>query len=241
MAEHPVHAVGVVIPAHQEEDLVGACLRSLRTAARSLEAECPDVDVSVVVVLDRCSDRTGALARAAGATTIEVDAGNVGAARRAGVEHVATLHSHLRPEHVWVAGTDADTRVPRDWLSTQLRVATAGGRLVLGAVVPDGRDLAPQVLAAWTRRHPPAPVGRHVHGANLGVRLDAYLEVGGFPPEPLHEDQLLVAALRAVGVDAHPGARVTTSGRLHGRAPDGFSGYLRGLVAEQAGPTAAAT
>ena len=72
---------------------------------------------------------------------------------------------------------------------------------------------------------------RHVYGANLGVRADAYLDVGGFPPDGAGEDHGLWGRLRAAGYTlAQPvGVRVRTSARLHGRADGGLAGLLRSL------------
>jgi hypothetical protein len=76
----------------------------------------------------------------------------------------------------------------------------------------------------------------HVYGANLAVRADAYLDVGGFPQAVHGEDQALVDALAARG---HRLLRtrdisVVTSGRLHGRARDGLAAHLLRLE-EQTG------
>ena len=72
---------------------------------------------------------------------------------------------------------------------------------------------------------------RHVYGANLGVRADAYLAVDGFPPDGAGEDHGLWRRLRAAGYTlAQPvGVRVRTSARLHGRADEGLAGLLRSL------------
>ena len=51
----PVTAVGVVVPARDEQDRIGRCLTSLRRAL----AQTPDgVTTAVAVVLDRCTDAT---------------------------------------------------------------------------------------------------------------------------------------------------------------------------------------
>ena len=51
----PVTAVGVVVPARNEQDRIARCLTSLRRAL----AEVPDgVTTAVAVVLDRCTDAT---------------------------------------------------------------------------------------------------------------------------------------------------------------------------------------
>ena len=68
----------------------------------------------------------------------------------------------------------------------------------------------------------------HVHGANLGMRADAYLAAGGWNPLTTAEDHDMWGRLRA-----HTGAhlsdarlQVLTSGRRTGRAPLGFAGAL---------------
>ena len=77
----------------------------------------------------------------------------------------------------------------------------------------------------------------HVHGANFGIRADTYLELGGWPAVTSGEDVAMAhraavnSRLRIVRTAAIP---VTTSSRLAGRAPYGFAGYLRDLVAETA-------
>ncbi|WP_299058308.1 glycosyltransferase [uncultured Nocardioides sp.] len=220
--------VAVVVPAHDEEALLGRCLAAVEGARRVLTAERPGWSSVVVVALDRCRDGSAALAAAAGVATVVLDAGRVGAARAAGVAHAATL---LGPpaDDVWIAGTDADTVVGPDWLVTQVDVAAAGGELVVGRVVPDAADVTPALLHAWGLRHASTAVAAHVHGANLGFSLAAYRRVGGFGPGDEHEDRGLVAALLAAGTPAHPGAPVVTSGRRTGRTPGGFAGYLRRL------------
>jgi LmbE family N-acetylglucosaminyl deacetylase len=72
---------------------------------------------------------------------------------------------------------------------------------------------------------------RHVYGANLGVRADAYLAVGGFPADGAGEDHGLWERLRAAGYPLVSPAspRVTTSARLHGRAEGGLADLLLSL------------
>ena len=71
----------------------------------------------------------------------------------------------------------------------------------------------------------------HVYGANLGVRADAYLRVGGFPADGSGEDHGLWQRLAAAGYTlVQPvGIRVRTSARLRGRADGGLAGLLRAL------------
>jgi glycosyltransferase involved in cell wall biosynthesis len=223
--------VHVVVPAHDEEDLLPACLASLSGAVAELRAARPHVQTRVTVVADACTDGSSAVARLLDADVLEVGAGNVGHARRAGVRRVLELATGIDPSRVWVASTDADTRVPGHWLLAQLRLAEAGHAMVVGSVHPERRGLDPRLWRAWLDRHPAREGHRHVHGANLGLSLDAYLQVGGFPAVPLHEDVLLVEAVRRSGLPwcATDTTRVTTSARRSGRLVGGFADYLDGL------------
>src|SRR6201996_158626 len=85
-----IDAVGVVVPAHDEEALLPACLAGLTEAAAVAMAERPSLRVRIVVAADACRDGTAAVARRAGALVVPLTARNVGVARAAG------LHELLR-------------------------------------------------------------------------------------------------------------------------------------------------
>ena len=121
--------------------------------------------------------------------------------------------------------------MPGHGLLAQLRLAEAGHAMVVGSVRPERRGLDPHLWRAWHERHRAREGHPHVHGANLGLSLDAYLQVGGVPAVPLHEDVLLVEAVRRSGLPwcATDTTRVTTSSRRSGRLAGGFADYLDGL------------
>lgn len=220
-----VRHVAVVVPAHDEEELLGRALVSIREALAALPAS---LDRTLVVVADACRDRTEEVARAHGARVVRSAARSVGVARATGVE---SLRSPVGG--TWVAMTDADCVVPPDWVTGQLEAARRGADLVVGRVRLDPADVSPEVLAAWTRAHAGEGTLDHVHGANLGFRLRAYRRVGGFAPLPEHEDVAFVDALTTSAVRIEPGPPVLTSGRLHNRVPGGFAGYLAALSADE--------
>ena len=88
----------------------------------------------VVLVLDRCTDRSASVA--AGWPSVEVVVtvhGLMGAARAAGVRY-ATAVAELDADATWISNTDSDSVVPLDWLQTQLRSASRGADLKLGVV-----------------------------------------------------------------------------------------------------------
>ena len=225
----PVVAAGVVIPAHDEEALLPACLAALRRTASALH-----VPVQLLVIADRCGDRTAEVARAGGARVISIGARRVGAARAAGMTELLRLTSGTDPSAIWLATTDADTVVPPGWLRRQLEYANAGWDVVLGTVtVADWNGYPPHVPAAFEERYAfgsgPHP---HVHGANLGIRASAYLAAGGFRPLRTAEDHALLAAATEAGCRVVQAGDITveTSGRRLARAPRGFSSLLRNLA-----------
>ncbi|WP_307802316.1 glycosyltransferase [Cellulomonas fengjieae] len=224
-----IEHVAVVVPARDEEQLVGRCLDALQVARRAARLARPDLTVDLVLVLDRCTDGTRTVALGhRDLRLVELGAGRAGAARAAGV--CDALARSAAPERgTWVASTDADSAVPGGWILEQVRLADAGADVVVGTVRPDPAELTASQLAAWRATRVRGRPNGHVHGANLGVRADAYLRAGGFPDLPEHEDVDLVAALvrdgaRVVATDA---CDVLTSGRLVGRTPGGYAGYLR--------------
>ncbi|MCI2259934.1 glycosyltransferase [Xanthomonas indica] len=211
--------IAVLIPAHDEEALIGACLRSVARAARctGLRGE----DVQVFVALDRCSDGTADIVAAHGAHAVALQTGNVGSARAAAAQ--AALAAGAR----WLACTDADSVVPANWLSAQLDCASDAfcGIVTVDDWAEYDTRLRDAYLAGECREddHP------HVHGANLGLSAEVYRRCGGFLPLAAHEDVALVEAL--VRAQARIARRaqptVTTSARRVARARGGFSDYLK--------------
>lgn len=217
----------MVVPAHDEQALLGACLASLRVAAQHPALR--EVEVHLVTVLDACSDDSGELAPGA----VEVSARNVGVARAAGFAAVLAREAGRPLGELWLATTDADSTVPPDWLALQLDLVDQGAEVVAGTVRVD--DWSQQPLAARARfarsYGVPASGHLHVHGANRGLSASAYVEAGGVPPVALAEDQALVDALRvrARRLVATGRIAVTTSARRESRTVGGFADHLRTL------------
>lgn len=229
-----IDAVAVVVPAHNEEDLLGACLDSINVAVLAARAVVDRVDVHVV--LDACTDGSAGIAAAAGVTVTAIDAHAVGAARAAGVAHALAALPGLDMRRVWTAHTDADSVVPPNWITHQLIHARRGADLVIGTVRPNFEDLTPEQSEAWWATHTPGVANGHVHGANLGIRASALIDVGGFPPASAHEDIRVVDLIRRAGGRAAmtDAAWVRTSGRREGRAPEGYARFLQEGLLERA-------
>lgn len=222
--------VGVLIPARNEEELLPRCLRSVLIAVALLPQT---VTADIIVVADKSTDRTmqtaARLLRGRG-IAVRAEAGMVGAARA--LAAAFALKRRRRCLHrSWLANTDADCVTPPTWLADQLHLANQGAEAIAGTVGVDsfsehGPEAAERFRASYVVRadgsHP------HVHGANLGVRADAYLQVGGWRDLSNAEDHDLWGRLLHNGYSTVSTARieVATSGRRNGRAPHGFAGAL---------------
>lgn len=210
--------LAVIVPANNEEAIIGLCLRSVVMAACSpgLKGE----PVLVIVVLDTCTDDTARVALRAGALLISVQARNVGIARAAGAELALSLGAR------WLAFTDADTVVAPDWLHVQVSLRSDAVCGTIGVV--DWGAYGESMRRHFNATYTDADGHQHIHGANLGVSARAYMLVGGFEPLASSEDVALVKALEAVGAriawSAAP--RVVTSARSAFRAPAGFGATL---------------
>jgi glycosyltransferase involved in cell wall biosynthesis len=211
--------IGVVIPVHNEETLLGDCLQGIHHAARDplLDAE----PVEIVVVLDACTDRSAAIAIQHKAQIVSLSARCVGAARALGASWVLDYGAR------WIAFTDADTIVPPNWLSAQLDLyadATCGQ-----VCIDDWSDHPPAVRERFLEHY--SADTRHIHGANLGIAAAAYRAAGGIPALKLGEDAALISSLmeRRGDVRWAGSPHVTTSARWESTIEGGFAAYLRGL------------
>ena len=226
--------IGVVIPVHNEEKLLGDCLDAVRRAAMDplLDAE----PVELVVVLDACADRSAAIAIQRKAQIVSLNTRCVGAARALGAS--LALDNGAR----WVAFTDADSIVPLNWLSMQLDLyadASCGQ-----VAIEDWSEYPSGVRERYLMDY--SMDTRHIHGTNLGISAAAYRAAGGFPALKLGEDAALISSLleRKADIRFAGAPRVSTSARWESTIEGGFASMLRGLrekcIAEAAGEPLAA-
>ncbi len=223
-------SIGVVIPAQNEEATIEACISSV---IRACEYSGCRHSLWIVVVADMCTDRTAGLARAAIGSfgqVVEARVRSAGSARRLGAKAVFEHFRTIDPRFIWLANTDADTCVSREWIDVQLNLANDGVTGVAG-IVRLGRGSSAAAHEVHRRNYPLRADGTHshVHGANIAVRADAYLDVGGWTDRPLAEDHCLWGRLRSRGwrISSPTNSVVTTSGRLEGRARGGFADTLK--------------
>jgi glycosyltransferase involved in cell wall biosynthesis len=236
-----ITAVGVVLPAHNEADRIGTCLESIKTALERLPA---GVDSAMWVVVDRSADGTAEIVKRALAgrsrSGLELSClpRPIGSLRHRGALEVLRLLRPHPPAHTWLLSTDADSQVPTDWALRHLWYAGKGAPAVAGLVRLAGlHRLHPQAvrryLALLESRQKELTHG-HVYGANLGIRGDAYLKVGGFEPRSTGEDADMVRRLGSSGFQVTHASDVwvSTSARLSGRAKGGLADLLGELQRE---------
>jgi glycosyltransferase involved in cell wall biosynthesis len=226
----PIKQVSVLIPARDEEQLLPQCLISVKAALRALP---PDVRGDLVVVVDNSTDRTWEIAAelvSDSGIVVRSTAGVVGKARALATQ--IALQRYSGPlASCWLANTDADCIVPANWLTAQLSLAASGIDVVAGTIdVVDFEGQTPNVEPGFRATYHISADGTHshVHGANLGIRADAYLRAGGWSGLETGEDhhlwsRLLQTHARSASVAL---TQVITSGRRIARAPNGFAAAL---------------
>ena len=170
----PLH-LAVVVPAHNEELVLGATLASL--ASQDYPVGC----IQTVVVADNCTDGTAAIARSRGALVLErtsqTERGK-GYALNFAIAHLLT--QPLAPEAVVII--DADTQAAPDFLSC------------MSAYIAQNKD--PRGYGAWQGRYGVLNAGDGWRAALMTAAFDLVNHV-----KPLGRDRLgLSAGLKGNGM-----------------------------------------
>ena len=164
--------VSFIIPALNEERLLGQCLASIC----SLDLPSGVSGIEILVVDSQSQDQTAEIARGFGAKVVTVQPGSISRSRNTGARE-------SRGE--LLAFIDADCELPREWL------VRCAGHLARPEVLAAGACMAPPPPSApWVERcwhalayRPPAVESERVGwlmSFNLLVRREAFDRVGGF-------------------------------------------------------------
>lgn len=194
----------VIVPAHNEEALIGGCLDSVRLAAEPYPG-----DVEIIVVLNRCDDRTEEIARAAGAVIVREDAKNLSMIRNAGARQASGDI---------IVTIDADSRMSENMLQAVDKVL-ASRKYIGGGVRTFPERWSPGLFCTFVFLYVTLFFMRLAGGSYWCYRRD-FEAVGGFP-EQYHvaEDLAFAKRLSIYGKKRGkrfinlPGARLTTSCR----------------------------
>jgi glycosyltransferase involved in cell wall biosynthesis len=189
----------IILPAHNEEALIGRAVRSARDAAEALGEP-----FEIIVVNDASTDRTAEIARDAGATVIDVDRRQIAAVRNEGAKAA-------RGE--WLVFMDGDTWMHADVLQGVKRELEKGaigggasvqfdGAVPLYAVI--GMNLLIP-LFRWTRT---------AAGCFMYATRGAFDAIGGFDERLFASEEIAFSkAMRRQGRFVVLRERVTSSGR----------------------------
>lgn len=188
-----------ILPAHNEEALLGQTLAVLRASAASLGEP-----HEIIVVDDASSDRTADIARSGGATVVSIERRQIAAARNAGA---AAARGDV------LVFVDADTHVPVETLQAALAAlragaVAAGARFVLDTRAPRWLLGAANLVIAFMRAL------RWAAGCFLMVRRDVFVAVGGFDERYYATEEIVLSrALKRRGRMVIVRPPVTTSAR----------------------------
>lgn len=159
--------LSIVIPARNEEALLPGCLRSIRRAAKGCAGE-----IETIVVLNRCTDRTEEIARAAGCLLVREDAKNLSVIRNAGVRAASGKV---------VVTLDADSRLSVNALHLVQR-ALSDPKVVGGAVpiLPERWSMGIAVTGLMLL---PVAARHWISGGMFYFRREDFDAIGGFDTE----------------------------------------------------------
>jgi glycosyltransferase involved in cell wall biosynthesis len=198
-------AVSVIIPAFNEEKFLGNCLLSLK--------EQDFKDFEIIVVDNNSTDKTGEIAKKFGVILVSEKKQGVAFARNKGAK--------IAKGEI-LAFTDADTILPKNWLSRikeefekDKELIAFGGSCEFYSGPISARLASKFLLKPFLILDKFFSGGFNLMGCNMAIKREAFLKVGGFNEKlKLNEDVEISYRLRKMGkVKFDPNFKVKTSGR----------------------------
>jgi glycosyltransferase involved in cell wall biosynthesis len=203
--------LSIIVPAFNEEKLLGQTLVSIRCAAGGLKNAGGGEEL--IVCDNNSTDRTAEIARTAGANVVFEPVNQIARARNRGAAAAAGD---------WLVFVDADSQ-PSAGLFCDMANTIAGGRAIGGGstlAFDDARRVMKVSAGAWNR------ISRVTHwaaGSFLFCEATAFRELGGFNEELFVSEELdLSQRLKVLGrrtarrmVILHRHPLVTSARKLH--------------------------
>ncbi|MBR6967477.1 MAG: glycosyltransferase [Ruminococcus sp.] len=180
----------VIIPAHNEEKYIGKCLKAIKAAAKESRDS-----VEIVVVANRCTDRTADIARRFGAVVTENHDKCISSIRNSGVR---ASHGRI------IVTIDADSIMARSTFA-EIKHFLFSGKYIGGGAVPkfDRMSLGIAVSSAYVALNLiPMMIksGGPLSGTMFWCRRRDFDRIGGFDESLVSlEDMDFARRLRALG------------------------------------------
>jgi glycosyltransferase involved in cell wall biosynthesis len=173
--------ISIVIPAFNEERLLGASLAQINSAAHAFTRL--DWEVELIVCDNNSTDRTAEIARAAGATVVFEPVNQIGRARNSGAA-VATGD--------WLVFVDADSHPSAELLADVAEQILEGRCLAGGATIRLDEHHLVAELITWTWNCASRSL-KLLAGSFIFCDTAAFRQIGGFSHELFAAEELDLA------------------------------------------------
>ena len=182
--------ISVIIPAHNEERYIGKCLKSIKIAAREISDE-----VEIIVVANRCTDRTADIARRYGVEVLENSDKCISSIRNAGVR---AANGRV------IVTIDADSVMHKTALA-EIKELLRSGKYIGGGAIPmfDRMSLGIAISGAYVALNLlPTMIksGGFISATMFWFSRKAFDKIGGFDESLVSlEDADFARRLKALG------------------------------------------
>ncbi|MBN1892440.1 MAG: glycosyltransferase [Clostridiales bacterium] len=175
--------VSVIVPAHNEEKYVKRCILSIRESADAFEG-----NVEIIIVCNRCTDRTETIALENGARVVTNEDRCIAKVRNAGIE---AARGNV------ILTIDCDNRMTKGTISEADGLLESGKYIGGGSKIRFERHSFPLRLNDWMIR-----IGFAVTGLYCGMfwaRKATFEAIGGFVDKRAMEDVETAKRLKKYG------------------------------------------
>lgn len=173
----------VVVPAHNEEKYVVRCINSIKRAADHFGRP-----VEIIVVCNRCTDKTMELAQANGARTLTNEQRCIAAVRNTGIKAARGRY---------ILTIDCDNRMTKGTIKEAYRLLKSGKYIGGGAPIRFERYSLPLYLNDYMCRGAFALTG--LYCGMFWASKQSFEAVGGFADKRAMEDVQTARNLKAYG------------------------------------------
>ena len=175
--------ISVIIPAHNEERYIKRCIQSIRKADRDYDGE-----TEIIVVCNRCTDRTEEIAKACGALTLRNGDRCIAKVRNAGI---AAAQGQV------IVTIDADNRMTKGTLKEVTAIIKSGKYIGGGAPIRFERYSFPLWLNDLMCRASFALTG--LYSGIFWAKKETWDAIGGFVDKKAMEDVATARLLKKLG------------------------------------------